>query len=482
MSATDIVTIPASANYVTFDDLRLGRSTQQIVGRLLRYWDARNIKKNGEFMGIVLLILDEKGFIPAGRADQFRPLLREDAVFNIGIFEVGRCTNLYKITDHPFVIRFLPATTIVEIHHVSPTIKHERFMIRNIDHLQALANTNLELPDVVGQIQFVQGSNLDDPTSTQRLVVCFRVDTSVVVYLSLWDDAAATFWAHLTTGDTMHSVMVVTTINPKLFGGNLYLNSTPATIFYFDSNIHAIQQLTTRMGIQAIEPFVQTETKNGIRKKESVSIAELHDFISKSNEQTQEADFVCKARVVGVLQRNGWSYISCAACSRKLSRSGTDLKCNKCVSQKVTGVPRYRVELAVDDGEDSATFLVFDSEMIKITNKPASTLILEQICIPKRELHLPHIRRVQYRHPKNKSADGANGNELPACLQAMADKHFIFQIRVTPYNFTPTHRTFTVSTMTHDTIFGDGDDHILQTKMTPGKGHKHRGRKSTGRT
>ncbi|CAH2078190.1 unnamed protein product, partial [Thlaspi arvense] len=245
MSATDIVAISASANYVTFDDLRLGRSTQQVVGRLLRYWDARNIKKNGEFMGIVLLILDEKGFIPAGRADQFRQLLREDAVFNIGRFEVGRCINLYRITDHPFVIRFLPATTIVEMHDVSPTIKHERFMLRNIDHLQALANTNLELPDVVGQIQFVQGSNLDDPTSTQRLVVRFRVDTSVVVYLSLWDDAAATFRAHLTTGDTMHSVMVVTTINPKLFGGNLYLNSTPATRFYFDSNIHAIQQLTT---------------------------------------------------------------------------------------------------------------------------------------------------------------------------------------------------------------------------------------------
>ncbi|KAL9306168.1 putative F-box protein [Arabidopsis thaliana] len=62
---------------------------------------------------------------------------------------------------------------------------------------QALANTNIELP---GQITFVQGSNLNDPTSTQRLVLRYRIDSSVIVYLSLWDDVAATFRAHLSSG------------------------------------------------------------------------------------------------------------------------------------------------------------------------------------------------------------------------------------------------------------------------------------------
>ena len=38
----------------------LDRTTQFVVGRLLRFWDSRNIKKNCEFMGIMLLFLDEK--------------------------------------------------------------------------------------------------------------------------------------------------------------------------------------------------------------------------------------------------------------------------------------------------------------------------------------------------------------------------------------------------------------------------------------
>ena len=43
-----------------FDGLRLGRSAQFVVGRLLCFWDSKNIKKQGEFMGITLLLLDEK--------------------------------------------------------------------------------------------------------------------------------------------------------------------------------------------------------------------------------------------------------------------------------------------------------------------------------------------------------------------------------------------------------------------------------------
>jgi len=47
VAAVDIVAIPSEANYVAFDALRLGRFTQQVVCRLLRFWDARNIKKDG---------------------------------------------------------------------------------------------------------------------------------------------------------------------------------------------------------------------------------------------------------------------------------------------------------------------------------------------------------------------------------------------------------------------------------------------------
>ncbi|KAG2251129.1 hypothetical protein Bca52824_081265 [Brassica carinata] len=54
------------------------------------------------------------------------------------------------------------------------------------------------------------------------------------------------------------------------------------------------------------------------------------------------------------------------------------LLCNKCVTPHVTSVIRFWVELAVDDGKDSAMFVVFDREMTKLTKQEAVVLALEE--------------------------------------------------------------------------------------------------------
>ncbi|CAF2107137.1 BnaC08g47210D [Brassica napus] len=189
-------------------------------------------------------------------------------------------------------------------------------------------------------------------TVTTRAVVRFLIEPRVVVYLSLWDDVASMFRGLISSGDRTQTVMVVTTVNPKIFGGNLYLNSTPSTKFYFDPALQA--------------------------------------------SQTLEAEFICKAWVVDVLQQNGWYFVSCTGCSRKLDKDGTSLRCIRCVNPNATGAIKYRVELLVDDGNDNATFVVFDREMLKLTKQDAAGLNLDEI-------------------------------------------------RVTPFNFSPSHRTFTVS-------------------------------------
>ncbi|XP_018462608.1 uncharacterized protein LOC108833698 isoform X2 [Raphanus sativus] len=202
---------------------------------------------------------------------------------------MARCTKMYKITDNPFVIWFLPQTTIDEVLVNAPNISLQKFMLRKFEHLQALANTNLEFPDVVGMISSVQGSELSDASVMPRVVVRFIIEPNVVVYLTLWDEAAAAIRGLISSGKRTQTVMVVTTVNPKIFAGNLYLNSTQATKFYFDMNLPAITQFTASLGGPVGEAFRCIETKEGVKKKENVSIGDLNKFISNSDEQTQDA-------------------------------------------------------------------------------------------------------------------------------------------------------------------------------------------------
>ncbi|KAJ4878660.1 hypothetical protein Rs2_43678 [Raphanus sativus] len=51
-------------------------------------YDSRNIKKGGEFMGVMLLFLNEKnsvifGFIPVGRVNHYRPSLKSGSIVSV---------------------------------------------------------------------------------------------------------------------------------------------------------------------------------------------------------------------------------------------------------------------------------------------------------------------------------------------------------------------------------------------------------------
>ncbi|KAF2612448.1 hypothetical protein F2Q70_00009599 [Brassica cretica] len=80
-----------------------------------------NFKKDSEFMGITVHFLDEKinsvihGFIPAGRANHYMPSLKVGSIVKVDRFKVARCSSMYKIIDHSFLIRFISPTIIDEV-------------------------------------------------------------------------------------------------------------------------------------------------------------------------------------------------------------------------------------------------------------------------------------------------------------------------------------------------------------------------------
>ncbi|XP_009119192.1 uncharacterized protein LOC103844164 isoform X2 [Brassica rapa] len=253
-------------------------------------------------------------------------------------------------------------------------------------------------------------------------MVTVKLENDVSVTLSLFDAQAVLFHQKLGGMRDDPKVIVATSINPKMVGGRLFLNATSGTHVYYDKETHAGESLFYRLvardtGLPSAAPLLKSYAK-----VETVTIAELNHFITTDSPQ-QEIDFLCTARVSRVESDKGWCYVACSKCSKKLQRTVTSFECARCNNPHAVGSLRYRVEMVVTDDTAEGTFVCFDGVMTKLHNLRASEAV--QLL----------------------GEEGVNPEDsvMPPFVAGMERKTYTFQVRVTPYNFTVNHQTFTVS-------------------------------------
>ncbi|KAG5384156.1 hypothetical protein IGI04_035626, partial [Brassica rapa subsp. trilocularis] len=138
-----------------------------VEARLLRFWEARNVKCGGEIKWMDLLMVDVKATmmqvtISSSRLPQYRERLIVGTMFSVSGFDVSRCAQSFRLTESSLLIRFNENTTFEEItDHVSP-LPEEAFRFRNQSEMIGLAKTNTQFPesdiylilyvDVIGEI------------------------------------------------------------------------------------------------------------------------------------------------------------------------------------------------------------------------------------------------------------------------------------------------------------------------------------------
>ncbi|KAG5382898.1 hypothetical protein IGI04_034368 [Brassica rapa subsp. trilocularis] len=155
----------------TFASLRLGRSSQSI--------------KDSEFIGITVLFFDENvnyvihGFIPAGRANHYIPSLKVGSIVKIDRFEVARCSSMYKITNHSFLIHFISPTIIDEVITDAPKINlQSKLDCSTISKTLTLRKKQLESLSVFLLIRKKQS------THNSLYIIIYIVLTSIIKNIS----------------------------------------------------------------------------------------------------------------------------------------------------------------------------------------------------------------------------------------------------------------------------------------------------------
>ncbi|CAF1741609.1 unnamed protein product [Brassica oleracea var. botrytis] len=167
---------------VFFSDLKSGRCSSVVEARLLRFWEARNVKRGGELMWMDLLMVDVNSTvmqvtISAGHLPQFREKLHAGTMFSVSGFDVSRCAQNFRLTDSSLMIWFNESTSFQELTEPDSPLPEEAFRFRNHSELIGLANTNTQLPDIIGLS--VKSTVCDPPEEKNRVMVTLKLDRLV---------------------------------------------------------------------------------------------------------------------------------------------------------------------------------------------------------------------------------------------------------------------------------------------------------------
>ncbi|KAG2285618.1 hypothetical protein Bca52824_045222 [Brassica carinata] len=267
--------------------------------RLLRFWEARNVKRGGELMWVDMLLMDVnstlmQATINANGLPKFRERLTVGTIYFVSGFDVARCAQNFKLADSSLMIQSNDSTEFDVLSNPVSPIPAKGFRFRNQTELVGLANTNTQLPDIIGEIVAVKSTVSDPPEDKNRVMVTVKLENDVSVTLSLFDAQAVSFHQKLGGMRGDPKVIVATSINPKMVGGRLFLNATLGTHVYYDKETRAGESFFFRdTGLPAAAPLLKSYAK--------------------------EIDFLCTGRISELKRTRGGAMLRVLSAARSCS-------------------------------------------------------------------------------------------------------------------------------------------------------------------
>ncbi|XP_048596254.1 uncharacterized protein LOC111215923 [Brassica napus] len=401
--------------FTLLNDLRAGRCSNTAEVRLLRLWEARNINKGGELMSLDMLLIDENSTVVHGTVSallqlRFRQRMTEGSVYTLSGFDVTRSSPKYRLSDAPVAIRFNDGTEFEKLATTSRRIPSEHFRFRPYDQILGLANTGRQLPDIMGELSAIRSTIADRIHGAQRVMLNLRLG-------SIFGSLALSFHNKLDGYGREPRIVVVTAVNPKKVIFEWYFCDT----YFFYSETAVGADAFARLPTGDTDQSGSSSKVVHAQKIEPMTVSELNQFIFTADPQIIE--FLCTAKVTEIQLDEGWCYIGCSTCSKKLIREETSFTCVPCNETNAVAKLKYRVILSVSDDTGSAAFLGFDEEVASLTHVLASDAA--QIV-----------------------GIGTNAQvdiDLPRSLANLVGSTYTFQLRLKDFNFGPNHRSFTIS-------------------------------------
>ncbi|KAL0824224.1 hypothetical protein Bca101_047901 [Brassica carinata] len=150
-------------------------------------------------------------------------ILQENEIYQLQYFSLLENTQRYKLTTQQYIIEITKSTTIIQIEEKVPMMPLTTFHPLRYKQFTDIATATNYLP--------VRSTYIYSHISCG----------SKIVRLTLMDNVAAQCRNLHSMTVMKYKVVLITSINPRVFKGKLILTTTPATRFYCVSTIDLIQ-------------------------------------------------------------------------------------------------------------------------------------------------------------------------------------------------------------------------------------------------
>ncbi|CAN6878690.1 unnamed protein product [Brassica oleracea] len=365
---------------MAFKDVKYGPHDGELRFRLIHFWEARTVVSK-VLIGLEMLLIDQEetviqGFIPAGRIDTYLPHMRAGGIYRLNSFFGSNNKTLYHVAEQSFTITFSSTSVLSDLTDSPVYFPEDRFRIHGYEEFDAACDLRGDLYDYVGHIKLVNGQVLSDSlmlddaeiASSRRVLLHVQTHDGPVMKLYLWDKAASDFSEKFKASGGTARVVLVTTLNPKRFGGALALSSMMPSRVFLDTDVQATEEYLTWMNANlAVANRVNAEV---LTKTETMTIGELFSYMKQ--EDAKVAWFECIATIADVAHGSSWYYIGCGGCNTKATKGPTTLMCKKCGKTDIVG---YLAKISVHDNDDQASFVLLGDAGHELSGRKASELV-----------------------------------------------------------------------------------------------------------
>ncbi|KAG2285802.1 hypothetical protein Bca52824_045406 [Brassica carinata] len=317
-----------------------------------------------------------QGFIPPNRIETYLPHMVPGSIYRLNNFYGSKIKTVYRVAEPDVTIAFSWNFVLSVLENSPVPFPEDRFRFYGYEEFEAACDLRGDLYDYVGHMKLVNEQALSDSlvldeveiASSRRILVHVQTRDVPVMKLYIWDKAAADFCEKFKALGKPPTVILVTTVNPKRFGGALSLSSLSSSRVFFYMDFQATREYLAWYVFESNTDVANRVNAEIVTKAEMATIGELISYMKQ--EGAKVAWFECTSTIDDVMHWSAWYYIACGGCKTKATKGPTTLMCKKCGKTEIVGAAD-----SVYDNNDHASFVLLGDGGRELTGKKTSELV-----------------------------------------------------------------------------------------------------------